>query len=188
MEVILTKTVEKLGGRGEIVHVADGYARNWLLPKGWAIVATRGARRQAEALQRSEQRKEQVRRDAASVERDRVHGRNVTVRARATEAGRLYGSVTARDICMALRETHGLTVEPAQCRIPNEHLRDVGTHTVSFVFYDDIAGEVQVTVKALEVAAATTGRPAELDEDDLEDLTPAAPAPQPIITEGAIED
>jgi len=178
MEVILNKPVEKLGKRGAIVRVADGYARNWLLPQGIAMIATPGAKKQALSLQRTEARKEQVRRDAATTERDKVHGKSVTVRARATAAGKLYGSVTAKDICEALRQTHGTVVSAGQCRIPSDHLRDLGVHTVKFVFYHDIAADVTVTVKALDEPAAA----------EAEEVVQSAPKPKPIITGGAIED
>lgn len=153
MEVILTQNVDKLGHRGSIVRVADGYARNYLLPKGFAITATKGARKQAEDIQRSEQRREQHRRDAAMTERDKVHGRAVTVKARANAEGKLYGSITPKDVAEALRETHGVIVEPDRCHL-EEHIRTTGVFTFSFNYYKDIAAEVTVTVKATEDSGA----------------------------------
>jgi large subunit ribosomal protein L9 len=178
VELILTKPVENLGNRGAIVHVADGYGRNWLLPQGLAMLATRGARKNAESLQRAEARREQARRDVANTERAKIHGKNVTVRARATAAGK----VTAKDICEALRQTHGIIVNAENCRLPAEHLREVGVHTVHFAVYHDIAADVQVTVKALEEAAVA---PAAAPE---EETVKRAPKPKPIITGGAVDD
>ncbi|MCC7494739.1 MAG: 50S ribosomal protein L9 [Fimbriimonadaceae bacterium] len=171
MEVVLKQTVQKLGERGHVVKVADGYARNYLLPKGIAILATKGARRQAEDMQRAESRREQRRRDAANVERERLHGRNITVRARANAQGHLYGSVTAREIVEALRETHGIVIDADRCQLA-EHLRTVDSHTVRFGFYKDIAAEVTVTVKALE--GSDQPEPATADVQK-------APKPKPII-------
>jgi len=179
MEIILNKTVDKLGPRGAIVHVADGYARNYLLPRGLAMAVTPGARKQAEAMQRAEERREQHRRDAAGEERDVLHGRAVTVRARATAEGKLYGSVGAKEICEALRETHGIGAKPEMVEL--EHgLREVGTHDVSFKIYHDIEAVVSVTVKGVE---GDVPAEAEAAADDVQ----RAPKPKPIITEGAIE-
>jgi large subunit ribosomal protein L9 len=179
VEVILTKPVEHLGTRGAIVKVADGFGRNWLLPQGLAMIATPGAKKQAAAFQRAEARREQQRRDHAGLERDRIHGKAVTVRARATAAGKLYGSVTAKDICEALRQTHGLSVDPERCRLSEHHLRDLGSHIVPFQIYHDIAAEVTVTVKPLDEPAEAAPQ---------EEAVKRAPKPKPIITGGAVED
>jgi large subunit ribosomal protein L9 len=179
MEVILTRPVVKLGDRGAIVRVADGYARNYLLPHGIAIAATKGARRQAEDMARAEQRREDRRRDAAGLERDRVAGKNITVRARSTSAGKLYGSVSARDICESLRQTHGVTVDPSTCTMDEHSIREVGTYTVAFRIYKDIDAAIQVTVKGIE---DETAAPAE------EAAERSAPKPKPIITGGAVDD
>lgn len=185
MEIILNKTVEKLGQRGSILHVADGYARNYLIPKGLAMPVTPGARKQAEAMQRAEERREQHRRDAAGEERAVLHGRAVTVRARATAEGKLYGSVGAKEICDALRETHGIGAK--QDMVQLEHgLREVGTHEVVFRIYHDIDAVVSVTVKGVEddaPAATTAASAAAAAEAEAH----RAPRPKPIITEGAEE-
>ena len=186
MEVILNKRIEKLGERGHIVRVADGYARNYLLPKGMAILATKGAKKQAESMTRAEDRREQQRRDHANVERDRLHGKAVTVKARATAQGKLYGSVSAKDIVEALRETHGIVIEPDRMH-SGEHIRAVGPHTVTFSFYKDIAAEVTVTVKAVEGEGAAEGEAEALVEPPVEEAQ-RAPKPKPIITDAARDD
>ncbi|NUQ01479.1 MAG: 50S ribosomal protein L9 [Armatimonadetes bacterium] len=173
MEVILTKNVDHLGQRGSIVRVADGYGRNYLLPKGMAILATKGARKQAEDMQRSEQRREQQRRDGAMTERDRLHGKAVTVRARATAQGKLYGSVTPKDVCDALHDTHGVVADADKCRM-EEHIRQTGQFTVHFHVYKDIMADVTVTVKAVE------GEGAEAEAQAAEEVQ-RAPKPKPVI-------
>lgn len=185
MDIILTKKVDHVGERGEIVKVANGYARNYLLPKGMAILATPGARKQAEILQRAEARREQHRRDEASLQRDRIHGKAIAVRARATSAGKLYGSVTAREICDALRETHGLTVDPDRLRL-GEHLRALGEHVVQVHIYGDINAEVTVNVKALEGAPEEEAAPADAAPE--EPVARKSPRPKPIIVGGAVQD
>lgn len=186
MEVILTRSVQHLGERGALVRVADGYARNYLLPQGMAILATPGARKQAEAMLRAEQRREAQRREGAMTRRDQIHGRTVTVRARANSAGKLFGSVSPRDICDAIRETHGIAVDPDTCQI-DEPLRQVGEHAVSFRIYHDIAAVVTVNVKAIE-GGAEESSPASSDESEGHGETRRAPRPKPIITDSAILD
>ena len=184
MEIILNKTVSTLGLRGSIVHVADGYARNYLIPRGMAIPVTPGARKQAEAMQRAEERREQHRRDAAAEERDVLHGRSVTVRARSTGDGKLYGSVGAREICDALRETHGIGAKPESVQL--EHgLREVGTHEVTFKIYDDIDAIVTVTVKGIEGEEPAADEAANAAAEEA--AAHRSPKPKPIIIEGAEE-
>ncbi|MBI2301522.1 MAG: 50S ribosomal protein L9 [Armatimonadetes bacterium] len=185
MDIILTKQVDHVGARGELVKVADGYARNYLIPKGLAMLATPGAKKQAASLQRAEARREQHRRDEAHLHRERIHGKAVTVRARATSAGKLYGSVTAREICDALRETHGLTVDPDRVRL-EEHLRSIGEHVVQVHIYGDINAEVSVTVKALEGAPEEEQAPAA--DAPAEPVARKSPRPKPIIVGGAVQD
>lgn len=181
MEIILNQAVPKLGERGQIVAVADGYARNYLLPRGLAMLATKGARKQAEAMARAEERRELERRAAASARRDLLHGLAVTVRARANAAGGLYGSVSASEIVKALKETHGLAVDPHLCRL-EEPLRELGEATVHFSFYEGVDADVVVNVKALEGDAPAEEAPSEAA------VTPKAPRPKPIITGGAVKD
>jgi large subunit ribosomal protein L9 len=178
MEVILKQRVQHLGDRGQIVRVADGYARNYLLPHGMAMVATKGARKEAQALVRAEARKEQERRTVAVKERDQLHGKAITVRERANSAGKLFGSVPAKDICEALRETYGLNVDPTRCE-DHEPIREVGTFTVNFLIYDDIKAEVTVNVRAVEEAAGKGH-----DEAQAEGEERRAPRPKPIIPGG----
>lgn len=187
MEVVLTKKVDTLGERGSIVRVADGYGRNYLLPKGMAILATRNAKRHAESLQRAEERREQQRRDHASAERDKVHGRAVTVRARATGEGKLYGSVQAKEICEALRETHGLVLDPHQCQIA-EPIRAIGEHVVQFLFYHDIAADVSLTVKAVEEPTPAPRVEPQPEPEEVIEVVKRAPKPKPIITSRVRED
>jgi len=181
VEIILNKAVPKLGERGQIVQVADGYARNFLLPRGLAMLATKGARKQAEAMARAEERREQERRAAASARRDQLHGLAVTVRARANAAGGLYGSVSAHEIVKALKETHGVDVDPHLCRL-GEPLRELGEATVHFRFYEGVEADVVVNVKAVEGEAPVADAPADAE------VTPRAPRPKPIITGGAVKD
>ncbi len=182
MEVLLRQRIEKLGERGEIVRVADGYARNYLIPQGLAMLATKGVRKQAESMTRAETRRESLRRDQAMTERGALDGKAVTVRARANELGHLFGSVGVREIAEALHETHGVQLDPTKLHLA-EPIREAGEFAVEAHVYGDITATITVTVKALEEAAKP-----KREESDEDDEVTGTPKPKPIITREAEAD
>ena len=108
MKLILTAAVENLGAPGEIVEVKDGYARNYLLPRDMAIVATRGAEKQIEGIRRAQEAREIRGLEHAKEIRNQLEQlNNVTVPVRTAESGKLFGSVTAADIVDAVRKAGG---------------------------------------------------------------------------------
>ncbi|HXW35395.1 MAG TPA: 50S ribosomal protein L9, partial [Acidimicrobiales bacterium] len=111
MQVVLRSDVEGLGKRGDIVKVARGYARNYLLPTGAALAATDGVTQQASAMRRARDLRDAKDREAAESVAAAVGAINITVRARAGAEGRLFGSVTAADISEAIREQTGAVVD-----------------------------------------------------------------------------
>ncbi len=144
MKVLLCEDVKKLGWLGDVVEVNDGYARNYLLPQGIAKVATdAGIRAIAkEKAGRAEQRIQESRRqeDAAKT----VEGAEAVVAAKANEQGVLFGSVTAQQIAANLRE-QGFEVADEVVQLA-EHIKQVGTHTVTLKFADDLTASVNVVV------------------------------------------
>ncbi|MEW6546249.1 MAG: 50S ribosomal protein L9 [Bacillota bacterium] len=145
MKVILQADVPGLGKRGEVVEVSEGYARNYLLPRRLAQEASPGALRAARHLAQEKQKKadreqEQARRQAA-----RMEGRLVTVRARAGEGGKLFGSVTARDVADAVAAQFGFEVDRRRVLL-EEPIKAVGTYPVRIHLYPGIDATVQVRV------------------------------------------
>ncbi len=149
MKVLLCEDIAKLGWLGDVVEVKAGYARNYLLPRGLAQIATEENIKAIadEKARRAEQRKSERRRleEAAGA----VAGAEAVIAAKANEQGHLFGSVTARHIAENLRE-QGFAVPDEVVRLPG-HIKQVGTHTVELQFAEDLSCEVSVVVVAEQV-------------------------------------
>jgi large subunit ribosomal protein L9 len=145
MKVILTQKVKKLGNKGDVIKVADGYARNYLFPKGLAVEATAANLKDLEkAKQRQAQREareEAEARELAARLKDRV----IIVRAKAGEGGRLFGSITGQDIAQAIEAELGLKVDKRKIEL-KEHLKALGDYRVPIRLYKDYVVEVAVQV------------------------------------------
>ncbi|MFN2389471.1 MAG: 50S ribosomal protein L9 [Actinomycetota bacterium] len=149
MKVILADDVEALGQKGDVVSVADGYARNYLLPKGLALAATRGALRQADMMQRARAEREERAKEAAAAKVARLGATPVYISARAGEEGRLFGSVTRSDIARAIKEQIGEEIDRHVIRL-EDAIRTVGTHPVEVALHRDVNALVNVEVIAYE--------------------------------------
>jgi large subunit ribosomal protein L9 len=147
VRIVLRADVDNVGKKGDLLEVADGYARNFLIPKGHAIKATPGIESQAKAMRRSRDvRDAQEREGAEAIARDLV-ARQVKVTARAGTEGRLFGSVTAVDIAGAVKEQTGLDVDRRRIHI-EEPIRSVGVHEVLVRLHADVEFRVTVDVTA----------------------------------------
>ncbi|MEE8558272.1 MAG: 50S ribosomal protein L9 [Myxococcota bacterium] len=153
MEIILTEDMPKLGQAGEIVRVKNGYARNYLLPRGKAMLATRGRVKELEHQKRVVEEKQ--RKEIGAHEAVAKHIRTLTLefQARAGEEGRLFGSVTNSDIAQKLLEK-GVEVDRRKIEI-QEPIRQVGDYTVPVRLHRKVVAEVAVTVTALEAQEST---------------------------------
>lgn len=147
MKLILTSPVEKLGVPGDIVDVKPGYGRNYLLPQGHAIAYNRGTAKQIEGIQRARAAK-QVR-DAEHAQQIRVNleGLAVSVEVRASEAGALFGAVTAAEIAVAIKKAGGPAVEKRAITIAKP-IKSVGTHKVAVKLTDAVTAHVDIDVVA----------------------------------------
>jgi large subunit ribosomal protein L9 len=148
MKLILTREVAGLGLAGDIVEVADGYGRNFLVPRGAAITWTKGAEKQIAQIKRA--------RDSREI-RDLGHAReiktdleklSVTLSARAGKDGRLFGSITAGDIAAAVKDAGGPTLDRKRIRL-DEHIKSIGSHTVTVDLHPDVVASIPVTVTAV---------------------------------------
>jgi len=146
MDVILLKTVENVGKMGEVVTVARGYARNYLLPQGFAVEASEGAKKMVSEKMVLEAKRDHKRKDAAEVLAAEYvkKGLSVTIAAKVTEDDKLYGSVTTSDIAAALAEQKDLTVEHQQL-VLEAPLKELGEAEVPLKLHS----EVQVMVRVL---------------------------------------
>ena len=156
MEVLLKQDVSGLGRTGEIRKVKDGYARNFLIPRGLAMPATRGLAKQADQLQQAAQRRQSRELATARALAARINAITLNFSARAGESGRLYGSITSAMIADALSEKLGQETDRRHLRLDHT-LRELGEHDITF----HVAPEVDATFKVIVVAEG------ELEKDTL---------------------
>lgn len=149
MKVILADDVDTLGQKGDIVAVADGYARNFLIPKGKAMLATRGALRQAQMMQRARQEREEKRKAQAASKVAVLASSPVYISARAGEGGRLFGSVTKSDVARGILEQLGEPVDRHDV-VLDDPIRLLGTHQVEVKLHEEVNALVNVEVIAHE--------------------------------------
>lgn len=144
MKVILIKDVPKLGKNGQVVEVADGYARNYLIPRGLAIEASAANLKRLQERHDAESRRAERELAEARETARRLEGRTVTIRMRAGEQGRLFGSVTSQHVAEALR---GLGIEVDRRRIALEDpIRQVGSYRVPVRLHPQVTVEIGVNV------------------------------------------
>ncbi len=146
MEIVLLKDVKGLGKTGSVRNVADGYARNYLIPRGLAKPATPGA--VSEAKNQAAQQAKRAAREHAQAEAfaQEINGIHLTLKARAGETGHLYGSITAADIAEQLEKQTGKEIDKRKIEL-EEPIREMGEFAVPIRFGGDITAEVKVTVE-----------------------------------------
>ena len=144
MEVILRQAIENLGGPGEIVKVSPGYARNYLLPRGFAVEATAGNKKRIEKERERLEAAENERRGAAQELAGRIEQVSLTFSARVGEEGKLFGSVTASDIAQQL-EAQGFAIEKRQIDL-HEPIKALGVYRVPIRLHADVHPEIKVWV------------------------------------------
>ncbi len=147
MKVLLRDDVEHLGRKGDLVDVADGYARNYLMPRGFAMAATKGTVRQAEAMRRSREAREVREREAAEELSGRLASAPVVVTARAGEEGKLFGSITTTEIATVLTERVGVEIDRRKLEL-DEPIKDLGTTEVRLRLHPDVEAVISVEVVA----------------------------------------
>jgi large subunit ribosomal protein L9 len=147
MKVLLREDVAGVGRRGDIVKVAGGFARNFLLPEGRAIVATEGIEGQAEQMRRGRDLREAQDRNAAEAQVKLLAGAVIPVSARAAGGGRLFGSIGPADVVDAIRAAKGIEVDRRHVLLP-DHIKETGTYEVTLELFRDVSTVVTVEVKA----------------------------------------
>jgi len=146
MKVLLLRDHEKLGKAGDVKNVADGYARNFLLPRGLAAIASEGALKQANTMRKVEEKRRAKLFAEAQAVANQVNGTTLTFRALAGETGKLYGSITSNDIAEAIQREKGVTVDKRKIEL-REPLRTVGTHTVSVRLASELTPSLTVVIE-----------------------------------------
>lgn len=149
MKVILLQDVKDHGKRDEIVNVSDGYARNFLFPRKWAMEATPGALKEIERKRAAEAAREAERRTEAEKVAAQLKNKVIELTVRCGAQGRLYGSITNAEIAQALEKQHGVKVDKRKIELP-EAIRQVGDVHVSVWLYNSVTTPMLVRVKAEE--------------------------------------
>jgi large subunit ribosomal protein L9 len=150
MKLILTAEVEHLGTAGDTVEVKDGYGRNYLLPRGLAIVATRGAERNADGIRRAREAKTIRGIEHANELKSALEGLGtVDLPARtASDSGKLFGSITAADVVGAIKKAGGPNLEKRTVQLPKGHIKTLGTHPITVRLHPGVDAAVSLNVVA----------------------------------------
>ena len=149
MKVILAQDIQDLGFKGDVVTVADGYGRNFLIPKGMALFATKGALRQADMMQKARLEREQKAKDEAAAKVSVLASQPVYISARAGEGGRLFGSVTKSDIARGIEDQLEERIDRHDVLL-DDPIRLLGSHQVEVKLHEQVNALVTVEVIAHE--------------------------------------
>ncbi|NLU69543.1 50S ribosomal protein L9 [Streptomyces sp. HNM0574] len=147
MKIILTNEVSGLGSAGDIVEVRDGYARNYLVPRGFAIRWTKGGEKDVEQIRRARKIHEIATIEQANEVKGRLEGTQVRLPVRAGDQGRLFGSVTPADIASAVKDAGGPELDKRRIEVGNA-IKTLGAHQVSVRLHADVTAKVDVEVVA----------------------------------------
>ena len=147
MKLILTAAVDNLGLAGDVVEVKDGYGRNYLVPRGFAMRWTRGGEKQIDGIKRSRDAREIRGLDHANEVRAQIEGLELSLDVRAGESGTLFGSVTPAAVAAAIKKSGGPSVDRRSVRI-DKPIKSTGTHTVGVQLHDAVTAHVKLTVNA----------------------------------------
>jgi len=157
MEVILLERVSKLGHMGEVVKVKEGYARNFLLPRGKALRANDANKAKFEAQRATLEAKNADARKGAEAEAKKVDGKSFVIIRQAGESGQLYGSVSPRDIAEAASVATGVAVNRNHVELLSP-IKTIGIYTVAVALHPEVSVNVQVNVARSEDEAAAQAR------------------------------
>jgi large subunit ribosomal protein L9 len=147
VKVVLRADVETLGQKGDLVEVTNGYARNFLVPRGLAIPATKGVVEQAGTMRRARLARDAREREGAQALADQLSSRRIEVKARAGEGGKLFGSVTSADIAAAVAAQTGVELDRRKIQL-DEPLKELGPHEVDARLHADVLVTLGVEIVA----------------------------------------
>ncbi len=187
MEVILLERVAKLGQMGDVVRVKDGFARNFLLPKGKALRATKDNRTRFEGMKVELEARNLAAKGEAEKVAKKLEGKALTVLRQASETGQLYGSVSSRDIASLLGDD-GVTIARAQVAL-NAPIKTIGRHQVPISLHPEVEVAITVTVarSADEAERIARGEDVTVQREEAEPAEEAALAAESLFEPEAAE-
>ena len=145
MKIVLRSDVDHLGRKGDLLEVADGYARNYLVPRGLAMKATRGGVAQAESMRRSRAARDARDQEGAEELASRLQATPIRVGARAGEGGKLFGSVTSSDLADAVRAQAGIELDRRTIEL-SEPLKELGPFEVPVRLHPNVMASLTIEV------------------------------------------
>ena len=147
MIVILNKDVKGTGTAGDVVKVSDGYARNMLIPKGLATEATQGNIRHLEKQKAIAAEKKAEEKAAAKKQAEKIGKLTVTIKTKAGDGGKIFGSITSKDIAEGLKSQHGIEVDKKKIQLSSP-IKQTGEMSVDIKLYSEVSAELKVKVEA----------------------------------------
>ncbi len=147
MIVILNRDIKGTGKAGDVVKVSDGYARNMLLPKGYATEATEGNIRSLEKQKAIAAEKKAEEKAAAQATAEKIGALSVEIKTKAGEGGKIFGSITSKDIADALKTQHNITVDKKKIQLDSP-IKQTGEITVEIKLYTEVSAKLKVVVNA----------------------------------------
>jgi len=147
MIVILNRDIKGTGKAGDVVKVSDGYARNMLIPKGWATEATEGNVRSLEKQKAIAAEKKAEEKAAAQAQAEKIKEISVTIKTKAGDGGKIFGSITSKDIADALKDQHKITVDKKKIQLANP-IKMTGELDVAIKLYPEVSTTLKVVIIA----------------------------------------
>lgn len=147
MKVILEKDVKGLGKAGDIANASDGYARNYLIPRGLAVEASSGNLNTIKQQKQAEEKRKSEELAKAEKLKERLEKLTVNIKAKSGEGGRLFGSITNKEIADMLKQQHQITLDKRKISLP-EPIKDLGETVVEVKVYPNVAGTLKVKVQS----------------------------------------
>ena len=145
MKILLTEDVKKLGKQGDMVEVSDGYAKNYILPQKLGVEATKAIQNEWQVRKGSEANRRAREKQEAQALAAELNGKIITIRTKAGEGGKLFGSITSKDIAEHLEKDYGITVDKRKIQL-SDPIRAYGQYDLDVKLYTDIVGKVHVLV------------------------------------------
>lgn len=181
MKVLLTQDIERVGQMGEVVKVAGGFARNYLIPRGLAVGVTRGRLKEIEEQRKVLEVKAARRREQFQAVADRVSSKPIAIKARCSASGKLFGSITNRQVAQAIAEATGEEIDRHKILL-DERIRAVGAYQAKIKLHPDVEIELEFQVEGegfvaeepedLEAAGTAEAPPADEPEGEAGETAP----------------
>ncbi len=147
MKVILNKNVKKLGSEGEVINVADGYARNYLFPKGLAEEATKNNIKKLKELKKKEAKKVENEKSDAEELAKILKDSKISISAKAGEKGKLFGSITNKDVAEVIKKKNKIKIDKRKIQL-EEPIKELGEHIIKIKLHSEVEAAITVVVEA----------------------------------------